>query len=330
MSASRWSAFFDRRSSSPTRKPAPFEHALAFFGYRNVTPHPIIVRITIDSQLAPFGSQPGGGSAIDAKGTTMPVKALSDSTQHIPARRELFQLSKDENRLLIAADPSDRALLKPHLDPVTMLPGDVLFEAGASVEHIYFPQSGVVSLLTPMLDGTFVECGTIGREGAAGLLTGVGGGQALNRAIVQIAGRALRIKTVRFREILSQSTTLQEIRSRYNEALLSQVLQTVACNTLHSVEQRFCRWLLICRDRTGSDLVPLTQEALAEMLGVQRTTVTAAARTLQARGLIRYRRGVIECVDIEGLQGTSCECYEAMRSVFERLLPFTYRDPPGR
>jgi len=260
----------------------------------------------------------------------MPMKARNDTPQDRLAPRELFQLSKDENRLLIAAAPEDRVLLKPHLHPVTMLPGDILFEAGAPVEHIYFPQSGVVSLLTPMRDGTFVECGTIGREGAAGLLTGVGAGQALNRAIVQIAGRALRIRTDRFREILTQSVTLQEIRNRYNEALLSQVLQTVACNTLHSVEQRFCRWLLICRDRTGSDLVPLTQEALAEMLGVQRTTVTAAARALQARGLIRYRRGVIECVEIDGLRDTACECYDAMRGVFERLLPFTYRDPPGR
>jgi CRP-like cAMP-binding protein len=258
------------------------------------------------------------------------MKAQLQAMPNKPASRELFQLSKDENRLLIAVDPVDRALLKPHLDPVTMLPGDILFEAGAPVEHIYFPQSGVVSLLTPMRDGTFVECGTIGREGAAGLLTGMGAGQALNRAIVQIAGRALRIRTERFREILARSETLQMIRGRYNEALLSQVLQTVACNTLHSVEQRFCRWLLICRDRTGSDLVPLTQEALAEMLGVQRTTVTAAARTLQAKALIRYRRGVIECVDIDGLHGTSCECYDAMRGVFERLLPYTYKDPPVR
>jgi len=243
--------------------------------------------------------------------------------------RELFRLSRDENRLLIAASPQDRAKLKPHLEPVTMMPGDILFDAGAPVDYIFFPQSGVVSLLTPMRDGKFVECGTIGREGAAGLLTAFGAGRALNRAIVQIAGRALRIKTRHFKEVLDKSESLQQIRNRYHEALLSQVLQTVACNTLHSVEQRFCRWLLICRDRKGSDLVPLTQEALAEMLGVQRTTVTAAARSLQGRGLIRYRRGVIECVDIDGLHDTSCECYEVMRGVFERLLPYTYKDPPG-
>jgi CRP-like cAMP-binding protein len=240
---------------------------------------------------------------------------------------EMFRLNKDENRLLVAAAPEDRARLKPYLEPVTMLPGDVLFDAGAPVDYIFFPQSGVVSLLTPMRDGSFVECGTIGREGAAGLLTAFGGGRALNRAIVQIAGRALRIKTSHFKKIFDTSDNLREIRNRYYEALLSQVLQTVACNTLHAVEERFCRWLLICRDRTGSDIVPLTQEALAEMLGVQRTTVTAAARSLQSRGLIRYRRGVIECVDADGLKEASCECYDAMRGIFERLLPYTYEDP---
>jgi len=251
-----------------------------------------------------------------------------DEKPDLPPMR-LFQLRTDENRLLVAADPVDRSLLKPHLETVTMLPGDILFATGEVINHIYFPQSGVVSQLAAMKDGTFVECGTIGREGAVGLLTGLGSGKALKRAVVQIAGRALRIKKSTFQGILENSKTLQDIRERYSEALLAQALQTVACNTLHSVEERFCRWLLICRDRTGSDVIPLTQEALAEMLGVQRTTVTASARALQAKNLIKYRRGVIECVDIDGLRHTSCECYETMRGIFERLLPYTYKDPPG-
>ena len=263
----------------------------------------------------------------------MPMKAQETiESGEKPARhsmRAVLQLSTDENRLLVAANPVDRALLKPHLEPVTMLPGDILFDAGETINHIYFPQSGVVSQLAAMRNGMFVECGTIGREGAVGLLSGLGSGKALKRAVVQIAGRALRIKKTTFQEILENSETLQDLKERYSEALLAQALQTVACNTLHSVEQRFCRWLLICRDRTGSDLIPLTQEALAEMLGVQRTTVTAAARALQAKNLIRYRRGVIECIDVSGLRETSCECYETMRGIFEELLPFTYRDPPG-
>jgi len=263
----------------------------------------------------------------------MPMKAQEILEPGIrpdrPPLRALFTLATDENRLLVAADPVDRALLKPHLEPVTMLPGDILFDAGAVIDHIYFPQSGVVSQLAGMKDGTFVECGTIGREGAVGLMTGLGSGKALKRAVVQIAGRALRIKKSTFQGILENSPTLRNLRERYSEALLAQTLQTVACNTLHSVEQRFCRWLLICRDRTGSDLIPLTQEALAEMLGVQRTTVTASARALQAKNLIRYRRGVIECVDVTGLRETSCECYETMRAIFEELLPYTYKDPPG-
>lgn len=245
------------------------------------------------------------------------------------ARTRVFELGNDQNRLLIAADPQDRATLRPFLEPVTLLPGEILLDVGQSIDYVYFPQSGVISLLTMVQPDQFVETCTIGREGSVGLVTGLGSGISLSRVVVQIAGRALRVRASLLNEILPRTPSLSDIKTRYDEALISQILQTLACNTLHSVEQRLCRWLLICRDRTASNIVPLTQEALAEMLGVQRTTVTAAARSLQARGFIRYRRGVIECTDVPGLQQTSCECYALKRDTFARLLPYTYEDPPG-
>jgi CRP-like cAMP-binding protein len=245
------------------------------------------------------------------------------------SRPRLFELGNDQNRLLIAADPQDRAILQPFLEPVTLLPGEILLDVDQPIDYVYFPQSGVISLLTMVQPGQFVETCTIGREGAVGLVTGLGSGTSLSRVVVQIAGRALRMRSAALREILPEAPSVADIKMRYGEALLSQILQTLACNTLHSVEQRLCRWLLICRDRTASNTVPLTQEALAEMLGVQRTTVTASARSLQARGFISYRRGVIECTDVEGLKATSCECYALMRDTFARLLPYTYDDPPN-
>lgn len=254
---------------------------------------------------------------------------MSEEGRKTESMRSVLRLHDDENRLLKALPEEDFALLKPHLQPAALLRGDVLFDAAEPIEHVYFPQSGVVSLVTLMRDGASVEAGTIGREGGVGLVTASGTRLAAARGVVQIPGRARRIEVARFRAALERSAALRDLVQRYTEALLTQVLQTVACNALHSVEQRFCRWLLTCRDRTGTDVIPLTQEAVAEMLGVQRTTVTAAAKALQAQGLIRYRRGLIECVDLPKLQATSCECYDVVRSRFEQLLPMTYRDPPS-
>ncbi len=243
-----------------------------------------------------------------------------------PEQRRIFELGNDQNRLLVAINPDERARLRAMLEPVTLLPGEILLDVDQAIDYVYFPQSGVISLLTMVNEDQFVETCKIGREGAVGLVTATGSGISLSRVVVQIAGRALRIKAADLRDAIADMPDFQDIKTRYGEALVSQILQTLACNTLHSVEERLCRWLLICRDRTASDIIPLTQEALAEMLGVQRTTVTAAARSLQARGFIRYRRGVIECTDVAGLKQASCECYALMRATFERLLPYTYED----
>lgn len=241
--------------------------------------------------------------------------------------RQILRLSDDENRLLVALPQREQDLLKRDLVACALLRGDVLYEAGGEVEHVYFPQSGVAALVAVMEDGAAVEMATIGREGIVGFSTAEPTG-AFARCVVQIPGRARRIPIDRFRAVYAESPALRALVERYREALACQVMQTVACNALHGVEQRFCRWLLTCRDRTGGNVVPLTQEAMAEMLGVQRTTVTAAARSLQDQGLIRYRRGLIECVDLAGLEAASCECYRVVRARFEALLPSTYGDPP--
>ncbi len=254
-------------------------------------------------------------------------KSEKDTMPDRNTQRRIFELGNDQNRLLVATNPEERARLRALLEPVTLLPGEILLDVDQAIDYVYFPQSGVISLLTMVKEDQFVETCTIGREGAVGLVTATGSGISLSRVVVQIAGRALRIKAEDLRTAIKDMPDFQDIKTRYGEALISQILQTLACNTLHSVEQRLCRWLLICRDRTASEIIPLTQEALAEMLGVQRTTVTAAARSLQSRGFIRYRRGVIECTDVTGLKEASCECYELMRNTFERLLPYTYQDP---
>ena len=193
------------------------------------------------------------------------ISATSETSG--PGRTRIFELGNDQNRLLIAADPQDRATLQPFLEPVTLLPGEILLDVGQAIDYVYFPQSGVISLLTMVQPNQFVETCTIGREGAVGLVTGLGSGVSLSRVVVQIAGRALRMRAALLNEILPKTPSLNDIKTRYGEALISQVLQTLACNTLHSVEQRLCRWLLICRDRTASNTVPLTPGGVGRNAG---------------------------------------------------------------
>jgi len=174
--------------------------------------------------------------------------------------------------------------------------------------------------MTLMQSGEAIESATIGREGALGLLAAISPRQSLSRAIVQVAGEASMIEAARLTERLDGSARLRELIDRHSDALFGHAIQSVACNALHSVEARFCRWLLSCHDRIDSDRVSLTQEFLADMLGVQRTTVTVVARTLQAAGLIRYSRGVVDILDRAGLEAISCECYRRVRDNYERLL----------
>ena len=226
------------------------------------------------------------------------------------------------NRLLASLPPSDRSLLDPFLESVTLYQSEVLFEPGDDVTRTYFPcASTMASLVVMMQSGRAAEAATVGREGALGGIVSSGYKPAFARAEVQIPGPALRIETARLEEAKGRSASLRDLFSRYADVLLAQIVQSVACNALHSLEARCCRWLLTTQDRVNSAEIPLTQEALAEMLGVQRTTVTSVARALRARGLIRYARGQIAILDRARLEAAACECHAAVKQHFDRVLP---------
>lgn len=231
-----------------------------------------------------------------------------------------------KNRLLSALPSEDKALLAPYLTPMDLDKGRLLYDPGDKVDQVYFPNDGVISLMTLMESGAAIESATIGREGALGLMAAVAPRQSLSRAIVQAPGSALRIAAAPLHDVWSRSAALRDLVDRHNEALFGHAIQSVACNALHAVEARFCRWLLSCHDRINANTVSLTQEFLADMLGVQRTTVTAVAGSLQAKGLIRYRRGVVDILDRAGLEAMTCECYAAVRRSYERLLPDPFGD----
>jgi CRP-like cAMP-binding protein len=226
-----------------------------------------------------------------------------------------------QNRLIEALPAEDLGLVSPHLTLIDLERGRLLYDPGDAIDMIYFPHDGVISLMTLMENGAAIESATIGREGALGLMAAVAPRQSLSRAIVQTPTRAARISAGQLHEAWKKSPRIRTLVDRHTEALYGHAIQSVACNALHSVEARFCRWLLTCHDRISTDTVALTQEFLADMLGVQRTTVTAVARGLQAKGAIRYRRGVVDIIDRPVLEQIACECYGVIRRNYERLLP---------
>lgn len=230
-----------------------------------------------------------------------------------------------QNRLLATLPADDYALVSPYLTPIDLERGRLLYDPGDRIDTVYFPLDGVISLMTLMENGAAIESATIGREGALGLMSAVAPRQSLSRAIVQTPCRAQRISAIQLHEAWEKSAAMRDLVDRHTEALFGHAIQSVACNALHSVEARFCRWLLTCHDRISSDTVALTQEFLADMLGVQRTTVTAVARALQEKGVIRYRRGVVDIIDRQGLETITCECYGVIQRTYERLLPPTVK-----
>ncbi len=234
----------------------------------------------------------------------------------------LANLQPVHNRLLAALRPADRNLIAPHLRPVSLTREEVLFEPGDDVHTTYFPcRHAMISLRLVTQEGEHVEAATIGREGAVGGVVSNGSKPAFGRAVVQIGGAAFRIATDKLDAVKLESPRVADLFSRYADVLLAQVMQSAACNALHPIEQRCCRWLLAAHDRAGDHSFPLTQQALAEMLGVQRTTVTAVSAKLQAQGLIAYHRGAVEVLDRTGLEKAACECYGAVEAHFARLLP---------
>lgn len=229
-----------------------------------------------------------------------------------------------KNRLLASLSPEDFGYIAAQLSHQDLEKGKLLYDPGDQIDTVYFPHDCVISLMTLMDNGAAIESATIGREGGLGLMSAISPRQSLSRAIVQAPGGASRISATALREGVERSPVLRDLIERHNEALFGHAIQSVACNALHAVEARFCRWLLSCRDRIDTDTVSLTQEFLADMLGVQRTTVTAVAGSLQTKGLIRYRRGVVDILDRPGLEAIACECYGTVRGIYDRLLPDSF------
>ena len=233
------------------------------------------------------------------------------------------------NRLLAALEPDDFAALEPYLHGVSLRQDQVLYEAGDPLRHATFPHDTVVSLVAMLKDGRSAEMAVYGREGALGLGSSMTARQSFGRYIVQASGTASCIELERLHEMIGTRPNLCQLVLNFAEAMMARVLQNVACNAIHSAEARCCRWILSMHDRLDQDTVPLTHEFLAEMLGVQRSTVSGITGALQEAGLIRQGRGVITVTDRAGLEQTSCECYGTVRRSFERLLPYTYRTHPS-
>jgi len=224
------------------------------------------------------------------------------------------------NALLAALNADDFARLERHMRVVPLAHQQVLADAGHELEDAYFPHSGAISLMAAMREGGYAEITTVGPEGVAGLEEMLGAAAMPSRVLVQVAGVGTRIPIRPLRAALEQSATFRALTHRYIRATFVQLGQSVACNGLHSVEQRFARWLLMAHDRARRDTFDLTQALLAEMLGVHRPSVTVVARMMQSAGLIRYSRGVITVTNRKGLEATSCECYGVVRRAFQEIF----------
>ncbi len=223
------------------------------------------------------------------------------------------------NDFLRSLSRGDFELLRPHLREVKLARAAVLFDLGGRIERLYFPHTGVISLVVALSSGDMIEAGMIGRDSVVGASAALDGATALTRAIVQMQGVASTIDVAAMLAAVAASKTLRMKLYQSDQTLLIQAQQSAACNAKHQIEERLCRWLLRTRDLAESDKIELTQEFLSQMLGVRRTSVTLAARHLQAVGLIKYRRGLIEILDLDGLREASCECYEAVKSQVARV-----------
>jgi CRP-like cAMP-binding protein len=224
------------------------------------------------------------------------------------------------NFLLASLPASDIAALRPHFRTVELPQGMVLFEVGDAIAQVYFPHSGVVSLVVPLESGDTIESAMIGRESIVGGSAGLNGQVSVCKAIVQIAGAGTALDTDKFRSLADASVAWRTALFRHEQLILVQAQQSAACNATHTVEARLARWLLRCRDLQGSDDLQLTQEFISQMMGVRRTSVSVVANTLQQAGFLRYSRGHIRILNLEGIRETACECYQTVKSQADRLL----------
>jgi CRP-like cAMP-binding protein len=252
-----------------------------------------------------------------AKGPSLPIK---DGLRAAALGRAAH--NPHQNHLLDALPSSDYERLAPHLELIPMLLGDVLYEPGIKLRHVYFPTTSIVSLLYVMEDGASAEIAIVGNEGILGVSLFMGGESTPSRAVVQSAGHGFRLKADLLKDEFGRFGPTMHLLLRYTQALITQMAQTAVCNRHHTVDQQLCRWLLLSLDRLASNELSMTQELIANMLGVRREGVTEAARKLQDAGLIRYRRGTIAVLDRPGLEARSCECYQVVKTEFDRLLPY--------
>jgi CRP-like cAMP-binding protein len=224
--------------------------------------------------------------------------------------------AKTANRLLDSLPAQSLERLQPHFEPVALVIGEPLH----AVEHVYFPTAGMISVVATMADGASVEVGIVGREGMHSVAAILSEDMPSQTAMVQLRGRARRLKTRLLRQAMQADAALQRLLLRYTEATLNAIAQSAACNRLHLLEQRCARWLLACHDRAEADTFPMTQEFLALMLGVRRPGVTLAARSLREHGLITYNHGTISVLDRHGLEAAACECNRIIRDQFARVF----------
>ena len=234
---------------------------------------------------------------------------------------DLSHPRKDQNNILAALPEDARERVYPHLESVQMPLGEVLYESGIQLHHVYFPTTSIVSLLYVMENGASAEIAVVGKEGILGISLFMGGDTTPSRAIVQSAGHGFRLKAQILKEEFKRAGPVMHLLLRYTQALITQMSQTAVCNRHHSVHQQLCRWLLMSLDRLPSNDLVMTQELISNMLGVRREGVTEAAGKLQRAGLILYNRGKITVLDRQGLEAQVCECYQVVKKEFDRLLP---------
>src|SRR6202048_1340148 len=230
--------------------------------------------------------------------------------------------SPHQNHLLDALPAGDYERLASHLELVPMRLGEVLYESGIQLRYVYFPTTAILSLLYVMEDGASAEIAIVGNEGILGISLFMGGETTPSRAVVQSAGHGYRLRAQLIKNEFGRFGPMMHLLLRYTQALITQMSQTAVCNRHHSIDQQLCRWLLLSLDRLASNELTMTQELIANMLGVRREGVTEAAGKLQDAGLIRYRRGRITVLNRPGLEARSCECYQVVKTEFDRLLPY--------
>lgn len=248
-----------------------------------------------------------------------PVADLATSTDNDSGR--ILKV----NQLLAALPPDEQERIRPHLSPVSMELGQVVYESGDALRHVYLPTTAVISMLYVMENGASAEIAVVGKDGLLGVALFMGGETMPNRAIVQSAGHAYQLSVQVVRKEFARGGALQRLFLRYTQALITQMAQTAVCNRHHSIAQQFCRWLLLSLDRMDSNQLHMTQDLIANMLGVRRASVTDVAKKLQDLGVIRYSHGVIKVIDRAALEASVCECYgvveQECRRLFSGLLP---------